>query len=126
MAVPSNWPQLIKAAGGAHWDIPVHNGEPFVTTITYKDVDYTGAAFEGGVRAAYEEASAVLCPFTFNKQLVAADTVVTVSITEANIEALRIGLDAGAIEQLFYNIKCTPTGGSKQTHFAGEFNLQGL
>lgn len=126
MAVPSNWRCFVEAAGGAYYDVSAHNGEPFVWQLTYKNVDYTAVPFEGGVRAAYEESSTQLQSFTFDKQLVGAHTVVTVSITEAGVEALRSGADAGAIEALYYSIKCTPPGGSKQTHFAGFFNLQGL
>lgn len=126
MAVPSTWPRDIAAAGGAYWPLTVFNDEPFSRTITYKNVDLTSAAFEGGVRAAFEESSAVLQTFTFSDQLLGADTILTISISEVGIEALRNGADAGAIEQLFYTIKCTPSGGSKSTHFAGEFNLQGL
>lgn len=127
MAVPSNWPQTIRDAGGAYWPITANNGEPFSRTITYKDVDLTDATFEGGVRAAFEESSAILRAFTFDDPVLdGADTVVTFSISEANVEDLRDGSDAGAIEQLFHSIKCTPDGGSKKTHFAGPFNLQGL
>lgn len=126
MAVPSNWRRLVEDAGGAYWEITANNGEPFERVVTYKDINLTAATFEGGVRAAYEEASPVLRAFTFSSELVGSDTVVTISITEANVEALRVGSDAGAIEQLFYTIKCTPSGGSKSTHFAGLFNLQGL
>ncbi len=126
MAVPSDWRRFVEAAGGAYWEITVNNDEPFSRTITYKNVNLTAATFEGGVRAAFEESSTVLRVFTFGTPaLVGADTLVTFSITEANIEALRNGADAGAIEQLFHNIKCTPSGGSKATHFAGPFNLQG-
>ena len=126
MAVPSDWRRFIEAAGGAYWEITANNGEPFSQTITYKNANLTAAAFEGGIRAAFEETSTILRAFTFGTPtLVGADTVVTFSITEAHIEELREGTDAGAIEQLFHNIKCTPSGGSKSTHFAGPFNLQG-
>jgi len=126
MAVPSDWRRFVEAAGGAYWAITANNGEPFSQTITYKDVNLTGAAFEGGVRAAFEETSAILRAFTFSAPaLVGTDTVVTFSITEANVELLRAATDPGAIEQLFFNIKCTPSGGSKSTHFAGPFHLQG-
>ena len=55
------------------------------------------------------------------------DTVVEVSISEADIEALResYGDDPGAVQTLFYSIKVTPSGGDKRTFFAGEFNLMG-
>lgn len=126
MAVPANWRRLVEDAGGAYWEITAFNGEPFERVVTYKNVDLSEAAFEGGLRAAFEESSPVLRTFTFAAELVSTDTVVTFSIIEANIEAIRDGVDAGAIEQLFYTIKCTPDGGSKSTHFAGPFNLQGL
>lgn len=125
MAVPSNWPQHIRAASGEYMPLAVNNDEPLELVMTLKNVNYTSAAFEGGVRAAFEEASPVLQAFTFSPALVGSDTVVTVSISEGNIEALRVGLDAGAIEHLFYAIKCTPSGGIKTTHFAGEFLLGG-
>lgn len=126
MAVPSDWRRFVEAAGGAYWEITANNGEPFSRTITYKNINLTAAAFEGGVRAAFEETSAVLVSFSFGTpSLVGSDTVVTIAINESNIENLREGTDAGAIEQLFYTIKCTPSGGSKSTHFAGPFNLQG-
>lgn len=126
MAVPSNWPQTIRSAGGEYLPLTAFNDEPFWRTLTFKNVDLTTATFSGGIRAAFEEASAVLQAFTFGTPtIVGADTVVSVSITEANIEALRDGVDAGAIEQLFYNIKYTPSGQPKETLLAGEFKLQG-
>lgn len=126
MAVPNNWPQTIRAAGGEYYPVTVFNGEPFWRSLMFKNVDLTTATFEGGVRASFEESSPVLRAFTFGTPtMVGADTVVSVSITEANIEALRSGVDAGAIEQLFYNIKYTPSGQPKETLLAGEFNLQG-
>lgn len=126
MAVPSDWRRFVEAAGGAYWPLTVNNSEPFSQTVTYKNVDLTAAEFEGAVRAAFEESAAILRAFTFSvPTLVGADTVVTFSITEANIELLRAATDPGAIEQLFFNIKCTPSGGIKSTHFAGPFNLQG-
>lgn len=126
MAVPSNWRQMVDAGPGTYLERVAQNGEPFVWIVTYKDVDYSAVPFEGGVRAAYEETSPVLQAFSFAQQFIGGHTIVTVSISEANIQALRDGADAGAIEQLFYTIKSTPPGGSKQTHFAGPFNLQGL
>lgn len=126
MAVPSDWRRFVEAAGGAYWEITAFNGEPFERTVTYKNVDLSGAAFDGGVRAAFEETSAVLEAFTFAVEFVGADTVMTFSIAQLDVELLRDGADAGAIEPLFYTIKCTPSGGSKSTHFAGLFNLQGL
>lgn len=128
MAVPSNWPQSIRAAGGFHAPITVFNDEPFSTTLTIKDVDYTGAAFSGSIRAAFEASSAILESFTFGTPALASgDTVVPVSISEADIEALRAAYDddPGAIQTLFYNIKVTPSGGAKRTFFAGEFFLMG-
>ncbi len=125
MPVPSDWPQTIAAAGGAYWPITAFNDEPFVKVITYKNVDYSGATFSGGVRAAFEESSPILQPFSFNPVLLGTDTVVTVSIAEADLQDLRDGTDPGAIEGLFHNIKCTPSGGTKITHFAGPFQLQG-
>lgn len=127
MAVPSNWPQTIRAAGGEYVPLTQFNGEPFQTILTFKNADMTSAAFEGGVRGAFEEGSAALQVFTFGApSLVGADTVMTVSISEANIKALRDGIDPGAIEELFYSIKYTPSGGAKRTAFAGQFYLQGL
>lgn len=128
MAVPSNWPQLIKAAGGHYAPLSVFNDEPFVTTLTIKNVDYSGAAYSGSIRAAFEASSAVLETFTFGTPTFAGgDTVVEVSISEADIEALResYGDDPGAVQTLFYSIKVTPSGGDKRTFFAGEFNLMG-
>ena len=128
MAVPSNWPQSIKAAGGFHAPITVFNDEPFSTTLTIKNVDYTGATFSGNIRAAFEASSAVLKAFTFGTAaLVSSDTVVSVSLSEADIESLRAAYDddPGAIQTLFYNIKVTPSGGAKRTFFAGEFFLMG-
>lgn len=125
MPVPMDWPQQIVAAGGAYWPQVAFNDEPFEAFFVMKNVDYSGATFEGGVRAAFEETSPVLKTFTFTKTLLGADTVVKFTIAEVDIEALRFGSDSGAIETLFYNIKCTPSGGSKATYFAGEFKLQG-
>lgn len=125
MAVPSNWPQLIAAAGGAYWPLSLFNDEPRVDVFTIKDVDYTGATFEGSIRAAFEETSPVLKSLSFDADLVGSDTVVTVSLSESDVLALRSGFDPGAIETLFYNIKVTPAGGSKQTWFAGEFKVMG-
>lgn len=125
MAVPSNWPQQIKAAGGVHRPLSLFNDEPLVDVFTIEDVDYTGAAFEGKIRAAFELSSAVLKSFSFNKSLVGSDTVVEVTLSEADVESLRSAADPGAINTLFYNIKCTPSGSTKQTWFAGEFQVMG-
>lgn len=125
MPVPSDWPQQIVAAGGAYWPQVAFNDEPFSATYVLKGVDYTGAAFEGGVRAAFEESSPMLKAFTFTKTLLGSDTVVKFALVEADVQDLRDGSDPGAIETLFYNVKCTPSGGSKGTHFAGPFKLQG-
>lgn len=126
MAVPSDWPQKISAAGGFYAPITQFNDEPFVSDITFDGVDYTGAAFVGSIRAAFEIDSAELEAFTFGTpSLVGSDTVVSVSITEADVEALRDGTEPGAIETLYYSIKITPSGGAKRTFFAGEFYLMG-
>jgi hypothetical protein len=125
MPVPSDWPQQIAAAGGAYWPLSLFNDEPFAEVFTFPGLDMTGAAFSGGVRAAFEESSAVLQAFTFTPVLIGSDTMVTVSISEADVEALRSGFDPGAIETLFHNIKCTRAGSTKLTYFAGEFKLQG-
>lgn len=125
MAVPATWPRDIAAAGGAYWPLTLFNDEPMAITFTIKDVDYSGAAFEGSIRAAFEEASTVLKSFSFSSSLVGSDTVVVASLSESDILALRSGLDPGAIETLFYNIKVTPSGESKQTWFAGEFRVMG-
>lgn len=125
MAVPSTWPRDIAAAGGAYWPLTLFNDEPRIDTFTIKDVDYTGATFEGNIRAAFEESSAVLKSFSFDAQLVGSDTVVTVELSESDVTALRSGTDPGAIETLFYNIKVTPSGGSKQTWFVGDFKVMG-
>lgn len=126
MTVPATWPRDIAAAGGAYWRLPAHNDEPLLFYFTIRDVDYTSAGFEGGVRAAYEESSPVLQAFGFDAQLVGGHTVVAVSISEGNIENLRVGTDPGATETLFHNIKVTPPGGTKRTWFAGEFMLMGV
>lgn len=126
MAVPSNWPQLIRAAGGYHHAFEVFNDEPFVQPLIFEGEDYSGAAFSGGVRAAFEASSAVLKAFTFGAPtLTGGDTYITVSLAEADVEALRNGSDPGAIQTLFYNIKITPLGGSKATNLVGEFKLMG-
>ena len=101
------------------------NDEPRIDTFTIRDVDYTAAAFEGNIRAAFEESSAVLKSFSFDAQLVGSDTVVTVELSEGDVLDLRSGTDPGAIETLFYNIKVTPSGGSKQTWFVGDFKVMG-
>ena len=126
MAVPSNWPQSIRAAGGYYHAFEVFNDEPFVQPLVFEGEDYTAATFSGGVRAAFEASSAVLESFTFGTAtLVGGNTHVTVSLLEADVESLRDGDDPGAVETLFYNIKITPSGGSKATNLAGEFKLMG-
>lgn len=126
MAVPSTWPREIAAAGGAYVPLSIFNDEPFVQKFTIKLFDYTGAAFEGGVRASFEESSPILKAFQFNPVLVGDDTEVTFGILDAiDVKVLRSAVDPGAIEQLFYNIKVTPVGGDKQTWLAGEFKVQG-
>lgn len=125
MAVPTTWPRDIAAAGGAYWPLTLFNDEPRVDVFTIKDADYTGATFEGGIRAAFEESSPVLKSLSFDADLSGSDTIVTVSLSEADVLALRSGADPGAIETLFYNIKVTPSGGEKQTWFAGEFKVMG-
>jgi hypothetical protein len=125
MAVPSTWPRDIVAAGGAYWPLTLFNAEPLTISFTIRDIDYSGAAFEGDIRAAFEESSDVLESFSFAASLVGADTVVVATIAEGDVEALRSGVDPGAVETLFYSIKVTPDGGSKQTWFAGEFKVMG-
>lgn len=126
MAVPSNWPQLIRAAGGYYHAFEVFNDEPFVQDMVFEAKDYSGATFAGGVRAAFEATSPVLKAFTFGAAtLDDGNTFLTVSLLEADVESLRVGVDPGAIETLFYNIKITPPGGSKATNLAGEFKLMG-
>ena len=126
MAVPSDWPQQIRAAGGAHVPLTIFNDEPFVQKFTIKLFDYTGATFEGGIRAAFEESSAVLQAFNFNATLVGDDTEVEFGISDqTDVVALRSAVDPGAINTLYHNIKVTPVGGEKQTWFAGEFKVQG-
>ncbi|MGV7119546.1 hypothetical protein [Sphingopyxis sp. 550A] len=125
MAVPSTWPRDIAAAGGAYWPLTLFNDEPLTISFTIKDVDYSGAAFEGNIRAAFEESSAVLKAFDFSASPVGADTLVIATLAESDVLALRSGVDPGAIETLFYSIKVTPSGGSKQTFFAGDFKVMG-
>ena len=126
MAVPSNWPQSIRAAGGYYHAFEVFNDEPFVQRLIFEGKDYTAATFAGGVRAAFEASSAVLEAFTFSTPtLIDGNTHVTVSLLEADVEGLREGDDPGAIETLFYSIKITPSGGGKATNTAGEFKLMG-
>lgn len=126
MAVPSNWPQSIRAAGGYYHAFEVFNDEPFVQRLIFENVNYTGASFSGGVRAAFEQSSSVLETFTFSTPtLDGSNTIITVSLAEADVESLRSGVDPGAIETLFYSIKITPSGGSKATNLAGEFKVMG-
>lgn len=126
MAVPSNWPQLIRAAGGYYYAFDVFNDEPFVQDLVFETKDYTAATFSGGVRAAFEASSPVLKAFTFSAvTLDDGNSFLTVSLLEADVESLRAGVDPGAIETLFYNIKITPAGGIKATNLAGEFKLMG-
>lgn len=126
MGVPATWPREIAAAGGAYAPLSIFNDEPFIQKMTIKRFDYTAAAFEGGVRAAFEESSPVLKAFQFDPVLVGDDTEVTFGILDAvDVKVLRSAVDPGAIETLFYSIKVTPVGGEKQTWLAGEFKLQG-
>ncbi|HMO74098.1 MAG TPA: hypothetical protein PKD48_02010 [Sphingopyxis sp.] len=125
MTVPATWLRDIAAAGGAYWPLTIFNAEPFIRIITYVGVDYTAATFEGGIRAAFEDSSELLQPFGFATELSDGNTLVTVSIAEEDVITLRGGVDLGAIETLFHNIKCTPPGGDKLTHFAGELFLHG-
>lgn len=125
MAVPSTWPRDIAAAGGAYWPLTLFNDEPLTISFTIKGVDYSGAAFEGNIRAAFEESSAVLKSFSFSASLVGSDTIVIATLSESDVLALRSGVDPGAIETLFHSIKVTPDGGSKQTFFAGDFKVMG-
>ncbi len=125
MAVPSDWRRFIEAAGGAYRPLSLFNDEPLVDVFTIEGVDYTGAAFEGKIRAAFELSSPALKSFSFDANLVGSDTVVEVSLSESDIQALRSSSDPGAINTLFYSIKCTPDGGTKQTWLAGEFQVMG-
>lgn len=126
MAVPSNWPQSIRAAGGLYFDFEVFNDEPFDWDIIVEGEDLTGCTFSGGIRAAFEATSAVLKSFTFGTPaLDGTNTVIPVSLPEVDVEALREGEDPGAIETLFYNIKATPSGETKATFLAGAFKLMG-
>ena len=126
MAVPSDWPREIAAAGGAYVPLSLFNDEPFIQKFTIKLFDYTSAVFIGGVRAAFEESSPILHAFDFTDVLIGNDTEVTFGLFDPlAVKALRSAVDPGAINTLYYNIKVTPPGGSKQTWFAGEFKVQG-
>lgn len=125
MAVPSTWPRDIAAAGGAYWPLTLFNAEPLGISFTVKGVNYSAATFEGDIRAAFEESSAVLKSFSFDVDAVGADTLILATLSESGVLALRSGVDPGALETFFYSIKVTPSGGAKQTWFAGEFKVMG-
>lgn len=126
MAVPSDWPRQIAAAGAIYAPLTAFNDEPFNQIMRLRNVDYTGAAFSGALRAAFEFDSAPISSLTFGTPVLdGSDTLVPVSVAESSIELIRDGVDPGAIETLFYNIKVTPSGGDKTTLFAGEFHLHG-
>ena len=125
MAVPATWPRDIAAAGGAYWPLTLFNAEPLTISFTIKGVDYSAAAFDGDIRAAFEESSAALKSLSLVASAVGADTVVVGTLSEADVLALRSGVDPGAIETYFYSVKVTPSGGAKQTWFAGEFKVMG-
>lgn len=127
MAVPSNWPQLIRAAGGYYVPLSIFNDEPFIQPIIVEAQDLTGFTFSGGVRAAFERGSPFLASFTCTAPTIDENghSYFSFSLAEAVVETLRMGIDPGSSETLFYNLKGTPPAGQKATFFAGEFKLMG-
>jgi hypothetical protein len=125
MTAPPNFAALVRAAGAGYADLSIFNDEPLAWVMTIKGVNLTGAAFSGQVIPTLDAAVGDQALTFGTPTLVGGDTVLTVSLTESQVEGLGTAASAAEPLTLFYNIKCTPAGGAKQTIIAGRLTRVG-
>lgn len=102
----------LDGAGAA--PLGIVRGNAFRDTVTIKDVDWTARSFEAALRATPFNgnggAPAPLATFGVAVALVGGSTVLTLSLTEAQVDALPSVTPAGADLALFWDLKHTSAG----------------
>lgn len=117
----------LRAMGAGYVPKSVGRHVPVRFAFLINDVDVStasGAVWEGDVRTLPDAGGAVVGAFTITAVVQGVDTLVTVTMAApAAIEAFPPANSTGEAAQLFYDIHLTPSGGTKQVIFGGDFNV---
>ena len=106
-------------------DINQNRWTPFSLELVFKDYDLTGSAFACQVRESYDGASLTQEITVSAITTLGSDTSITLSISEAAMEALPAAPVLGDALCLVWDFHLTPSGGIKQRIFKGKFNVLG-
>lgn len=121
----ANYAARVRAAGAFYKPLTGFNDRDYVAVWTWRNVDLTGAAFRGQVRARPDAAGDALGSFVFTAELIGDDTVVTGTLARAVIAALPAPPEPGTASLLYYDMSVQPAGGIEKTFMAGEFYRAG-
>lgn len=119
-----DWLSTLKAMGKGPLAMYAARHAPFRKPVALQ-ADYTGAALIGQVRS-YPDAGTILVSFTVTgPTVVAGTTTFILSLTEAQIEALPSAPAGDGSVTLVYDLLLTPSGGTKELLFGGNFIVTG-
>lgn len=101
-----------------------HRNADFQSTITL-NAEYASSTLRGEVRA-YPDAASSLGSFTASSATVASGTTTfTISIPKATIAAMPAPAPGDGEITFVYDLLLTPSGGTEDVLFAGEFKVLG-
>lgn len=125
MAAPSDYRALVQSAGAGYRDYVISNDQPWSLVITWAGIDYTAATIAADVRTLPDLQLSGTALTVGTPTLVGADTVVTISLSEAQVEALGVPAEPGREIVLYYRVHVTPSGGAKRLRLAGKLTRLG-
>ena len=119
------WRRQLKAMNKGPVDLRTGRHAPFSRTISLPG-DLTGATLAGQVRLYPDQGGAALVAFTVGAlAVVSGRTNFTISLTEAQIEALPAATPGEGAVTLIYDLLLTPSGGIKEPLWGGHFIVVG-